>query len=114
MKWLGFDWGERKHYASDYFERLYEYAVQLIRDGKAYVCGLTPDEMREHRGTLTEPGKESPYRDRTIEENLELFAKMEAGEFDDGSRTLRAKIDMSSGNINMRRSEEHTSELQSH
>ena len=102
VKWLGFDWGERKHYASDYFERLYEYAVQLIRDGKAYVCGLTPDEMREHRGTLTEPGKESPYRDRTVEENLELFAKMEAGEFDDGSHTLRAKIDMSSGNINMR------------
>ncbi len=102
VKWLGFDWGERKHYASDYFDRLYDYAVQLIKDGKAFVCDLTPDEMREHRGTLTEPGKESPYRDRTVEENLELFEKMKAGEFDDGSRTLRAKIDMSSGNINMR------------
>jgi glutaminyl-tRNA synthetase len=102
VKWLGFDWGERKYYASGYFDRLYEYAVQLISDGKAFVCDLTPDEMREYRGTLTEPGKESPYRKRTVEENLELFKKMKAGEFDDGSRTLRAKIDMSSGNINMR------------
>ncbi len=102
VKWLGFDWGERKYYASGYFDRLYEYAVQLISDGKAFVCDLTPDEMREYRGTLTEPGKESPCRKRTVEENLELFKKMKAGEFDDGSRTLRAKIDMSSGNINMR------------
>ena len=102
VKWLGFDWDERKYYASGYFDRLYEYAVQLIRDGKAYVCELTPDEMREYRGTLTEPGKESPYRDRTVDENLELFEKMKAGEFDDGSHTLRAKIDMLSGNINMR------------
>ena len=102
VKWLGFDWAERKHYASDYFDMLYDYAVQLIKDGKAFVCDLTADEMREHRGTLTEPGKESPYRSRTVEENLELFEKMKAGEFADGSRTLRAKIDMSSGNINMR------------
>ncbi len=102
LKWLGFDWGERKYYASGYFDRLFEYAVQLIRDGKAFVCDLTPDEMREYRGTLTEPGKASPYRDRSVEENLDLFEKMKAGEFDDGSRTLRAKIDMSSGNINMR------------
>jgi glutaminyl-tRNA synthetase len=102
VKWLGFDWADRKYYASGYFDKLYEYAVQLIKDGKAFVCDLTPDEMREHRGTLREPGKESPYRDRTVEENLELFEKMKAGEFDDGSRTLRAKIDMSSGNINMR------------
>ena len=102
VKWLGFDWADRKYYASGYFERLYEYAAELIKNGKAFVCDLTPDEMREHRGTLRKPGKGSPYRDRTVEENLELFEKMKAGEFDDGSRTLRAKIDMSSGNINMR------------
>ena len=102
VKWLGFDWGSRKYYASDYFDRLCEYAVQLIKDGKAYVCDLTPDEMREYRGTLTAPGRESPYRNRAVKENLELFEKMRAGGFDDGSRTLRAKIDMSSGNINMR------------
>ncbi|GBE05532.1 glutamine--tRNA ligase [bacterium BMS3Abin10] len=100
--WLGFDWGEREYYASDYFETLYKYAVQLIKNTKAYVCDLSADEMREYRGTLTEPGKDSPYRARSIEENLDLFERMRAGEFKDGSRTLRAKIDMSSGNINMR------------
>lgn len=102
VKWLGFDWDDRLFYASDYFEQLYEYAVQLIRDGKAYVCDLSPGEVREYRGTLTEPGKESPYRDRSVEENLDLFERMRAGAFEDGSRTLRAKIDMTSGNINMR------------
>jgi glutaminyl-tRNA synthetase len=102
VKWLGFDWGDRLYYASDYFEQLYQYAVQLIKDGKAYVCDLSPEEIREYRGTLTEPGKESPYRNRSVEENLDLFERMRAGEFEDGSRTLRAKIDMASGNINMR------------
>lgn len=102
IRWLGFDWGNREYYASDYFERLYEYAVQLIRKGKAYVCDLSADEVREYRGTLTEPGKESPYRNRTVEENLDLFARMRNGEFPDGSRTLRAKIDMASPNLNMR------------
>jgi len=102
VKWLGFDWGDRQFYASDYFEKLYEYAVELIKKGKAYVCELTADETREYRGTLTEPGKESPYRERTVEENLDLFARMRAGEFENGSKTLRAKIDMASGNINMR------------
>lgn len=102
VSWLGFDWGNRMFYASDYFEQMYQYAVQLIKAGKAYVCDLTPEEIREYRGTLTEPGKESPYRKRTVEENLVFFEKMRAGEFKDGSRTLRAKIDMSSGNINMR------------
>lgn len=102
VKWLGFDWGEHLYYASDYFERLYEYAVDLIKAGKAYVCDLTPDEVRQYRGTLTEPGKESPYRNRTVEENLDLFARMRAGEFPDGSRVLRAKIDMASPNLNMR------------
>ncbi len=102
IQWLGFDWEDRLFYASDYFETLYEYAVKLINDGKAYVDDLTPDQIREYRGTLTEPGKESPYRGRSIEENLELFEKMKNGEFPDGSKTLRAKIDMSSGNINMR------------
>ncbi|MEW6053858.1 MAG: glutamine--tRNA ligase/YqeY domain fusion protein [Nitrospirota bacterium] len=102
VRWLGFDWGERIYYASDYFEQLYEYAVQLIKKGRAYVCDLTPEQMRDYRGTLTEPGRESPYRYRPIEENLDLFARMRAGEFDDGTRTLRAKIDMTSGNINMR------------
>ncbi|MFN3481030.1 MAG: glutamate--tRNA ligase family protein, partial [Thermodesulfovibrionales bacterium] len=102
VRWLGFDWQEREYYASDYFEKMYEYAVELIKKGKAYVCDLSPEEIRLYRGTLTEPGKESPYRNRSIEENLELFERMRAGEFPEGSRTLRAKIDMSSGNINMR------------
>lgn len=102
VKWLGFEWGDRMFYASDYFEQMYEYAVQLIEKGKAYVCDLNADKIREYRGTLTEPGKESPYRNRSVEENLELFKRMRTGEFPDGSRTLRAKIDMKSGNINMR------------
>ena len=102
IRWLGFSWENREYYASDYFEKLYEYAVQLIKKGKAYVCDLTADEIREYRGTLTQPGKESPYRNRTVEENLDLFQRMRNGEFPDGSRTLRAKIDMSSPNLNMR------------
>jgi len=102
VRWLGFSWENRLFYASDYFEQLYQYAVQLIEKGKAYVCDLSSDEIREYRGTLTEPGRESPYRNRSVEENLELFRRMRAGEFPDGSRTLRAKIDMASGNINMR------------
>ncbi len=102
VKWLGFNWGENRFYASDYFERLYEAAVQLINAGKAYVCDLSQDEMRQYRGTLTEPGKESPYRNRPAVENLDLFGRMRAGEFADGSRVLRAKIDMTSGNLNMR------------
>lgn len=102
VRWLGFDWDDRLYYASDYFDKLYEWAVQLIKDGKAYVCDLNPDEIRQYRGTLTEPGKDSPYRNRSVEENLDLFERMMKGEFVDGSRVLRAKIDMSSGNINMR------------
>jgi glutaminyl-tRNA synthetase len=102
VRWLGFDWDDRLFFASDYFEKLYEYAVELIGLGKAYVCDLTADEIRAYRGTLTEPGRESPYRDRSVEENLDLFRRMRDGEFSDGSRTLRAKIDMASGNINMR------------
>lgn len=102
IRWLGFDWGDRLFFASSYFEQLYEYALQLIRKGLAYVCDLTADQMREYRGTLTEPGKESPYRNRSVEENLDLFQRMRAGEFPDGSRVLRAKIDMASPNINMR------------
>ncbi|HLS91566.1 MAG TPA: glutamine--tRNA ligase/YqeY domain fusion protein [Limnochordia bacterium] len=102
VRWLGFDWGDRLYYASDYFEQLYEYAVQLIKKGKAYVCDLSPEEIREYRGTLTQPGKESPYRNRSVEENLDLFRRMRAGEFPEGSRTLRAKIDMASPNLNMR------------
>lgn len=102
VRWLGFDWQERKFYASDYFEKLYEYAVQLIKDGKAYVCDLSAQEIKEYRGTLTVPGKESPFRNRSIDENLELFKRMRAGEFMDGTRVLRAKIDMSSPNLNMR------------
>jgi glutaminyl-tRNA synthetase len=102
VRWLGFDWDDRLFYASDYFGQLYQYAVELIKIGKAYVCDLSADEMREYRGTLTEPGKDSPFRNRSVEENLDLFDRMRAGEFPDGSRTLRAKIDMSSGNINMR------------
>ena len=102
IRWLGFDWDGRLFYASDYFEQLYQYAVQLIQLGKAYVCDLSPEEIRQYRGTLTEPGKESPYRNRSVEENLDLFARMRAGEFEEGSRTLRAKIDMSSPYIVLR------------
>ncbi|MBU0664273.1 MAG: glutamine--tRNA ligase/YqeY domain fusion protein [Proteobacteria bacterium] len=102
VKWLGFDWGQDLFYASDYFDRLYGYAIQLIKLGKAYVCELSAEEIRAYRGTLTEPGKESPYRNRTIEENLDLFQRMKDGEFDEGSRVLRAKIDMGSPNLNMR------------
>ena len=102
VRWLGFDWGNRQFYASDYFEQFYRYAVKLIEMGKAYVCDLSPEQMRQYRGTLTEPGRESPYRDRSVEENLDLFTRMRAGEFPDGSRVLRAKIDMNSGNLNMR------------
>ncbi len=102
IRWLGFDWGDRLFYASDYFDRLYDYAVQLIKKGKAYVCDLSPSEIRDYRGTPTEPGKDSPYRNRSIAENLDLFERMRAGEFAEGSRTLRAKIDMKSPNIVMR------------
>ena len=102
VHWLGFDWDDRLYFASDYFEQLYQYAVQLIKKGKAYVDSLTADEIRKYRGTLTEPGENSPYRNRTVDENLDLFDRMRAGEFDDGTHVLRAKIDMSSGNINMR------------
>jgi glutamyl/glutaminyl-tRNA synthetase len=102
IHWLGFDWGDREFYASDYFEALYEMAIKLIVKGKAYVDELSADEMREYRGTLTEPGKNSPWRDRTIEENLDLFQRMRDGEFPDGSLTLRARIDMASPNMNMR------------
>ncbi|MBW2110293.1 MAG: glutamine--tRNA ligase/YqeY domain fusion protein [Deltaproteobacteria bacterium] len=102
VRWLGFDWEDRLYYASDYFDRLYEYALKLIRKGKAYVDDLTPDQIREYRGTLTEPGRESPCRSRSVEENLDLFERMRSGEFEDGTRVLRAKIDMSSPNLNMR------------
>jgi len=102
VRWLGFDWGEHLHYASDYFEQLYAWAVQLITAGKAYVDDLTLEQMREYRGTLTEPGRESPFRARSVEDNLDLFARMRAGEFDEGTKTLRAKIDMASGNLNLR------------
>ena len=102
VNWLGFDWGKHLYYASDYFDQLYEYAVQLIKKGKAYVCSLSPEEIKEYRGTLTEPGKDSPYRSRPVEENLDLFERMRAGEFEDGSHILRAKIDMASPNLNMR------------
>ena len=102
IRWLGFDWGERLYHASDYFEQLYQWAEQLIRDGKAYVDSLTADQMREYRGTLTEPGRESPFRDRSSEGSLDLFRRMRAGEFEDGAHVLRAKIDMASGNMNMR------------
>ena len=102
VKWLGFTWDDRKYYASDYFEKLYGYAVELIKRGKAFVCDLSADEIRATRGTLTEPGRESPYRNRSVEENLDLFARMKAGEFPDGSHVLRAKIDMWSPNITMR------------
>ena len=102
VRWLGFDWKDRLFYASDYYEQLYQYAVQLIKEGKAYVCDLSADEIRDYRGTLTEPGKESPYRSRSVEENLDLFSRMRAGEFEDGTHVLRAKIDMASPNITMR------------
>ena len=102
VRWLGCDWGDRLTYASDYFDDLYRFAVQLIEAGKAYVCDLSADEIREYRGTLTEPGRESPYRDRSLEENLDLFQRMKAGEFPDGARVLRAKIDMASANVNLR------------
>ena len=102
VKWLGFDWEDRLYYASDYFDQLFDYAVQLVRDGKAFVCDLNFEEIRSYRGTLTEPGKESPYRNRSIDENYDLFMCMKSGEFPDGSRTLRAKIDMSHPNLNMR------------
>ncbi|KAF0248854.1 MAG: glutaminyl-tRNA synthetase, partial [bacterium] len=102
VKWLGFNWNEHLYYASDYFEQLYQYAVQMIKESKAYVCGLSPQETREYRGTLTEPGKNSPYRDRSVAENLDLFERMKAGEFEEGKYVLRAKIDMTSPNLNMR------------
>ena len=102
VRWLGFDWGSHLYYASDYFDALYNFAEQLILDGRAYVDSLTTDEIREHRGTLTEPGRESPYRDRSVEENLDLFRRMRDGEFEDGAHVLRARIDMASPNLNMR------------
>ena len=102
VRWLGYDWGERVYFASDYFERLYAFAVELIEKGLAYVCDLTAEEIREHRGTLTVPGRDSPHRDRQVAENLDLFRRMRAGEFPDGSHTLRARIDMASPNINLR------------
>lgn len=102
VRWLGFEWGEHEYYASDYFDKLHAWAIQLIEEGKAYVCDLTFEETKEYRGTLTEPGKNSPYRDRSVEENLDLFARMAAGEFDEGTRVLRAKIDMAAANLNLR------------
>ena len=102
IRWLGYDWGDRLYYASDYFEQLYEFALKLVRKGVAYVCDLTPDEIKDYRGTITEPGRDSPYRERTVEENLDLFERMRAGEFDNGQRTLRARIDMASPNMNLR------------
>src|SRR5215813_4991598 len=102
VRWLGFDWGDREYFASDYFPQLYQFAIQLIKAAKAYVCDLSADQIREYRGTLTEPGKNSPYRERSIEENLDLFDRMKEGEFPNGARTLRAKIDMTSPNLNMR------------
>ena len=102
IRWLGFDWEDRLYFASDYFEQLYQWAVQLVRAGKAFVCDLDGDAIREHRGTLTKPGRESPFRNRTVEENLDLFERMRRGEFPDGARTLRAKIDMASPNLNLR------------
>ena len=102
IRWLGFDWGDHLRFASDYFEQLYDWAEHLITEGKAYVDDLSAEEMREYRGTLTEPGKDSPYRNRSVDENLDLFRRMRAGEFDEGARVLRAKIDMASGNMNLR------------
>ncbi|MDE2798951.1 MAG: glutamine--tRNA ligase/YqeY domain fusion protein [Gemmatimonadota bacterium] len=102
LKWMGFDWGDGLYFASDYFDQLYDYAVELIQQGKAYVCDLSPQEIREYRGTVTEPGKNSPYRDRTVSENLDLFERMKNGDYPDGACTLRAKADMASPNMNMR------------
>src|SRR5260370_14109325 len=102
VKWVGFDWGDHLYHASDYFEQLYAWAEHLIGAGKAYVDDLSPDQIREYRGTLTEPGKESPFRNRNVDQNLDLFRRMRAGDFPDGSRSLRAKIDMASPNVNMR------------
>ncbi len=102
LRWLGFDWAEHEYYASDYFEQLYEWAVQLIKKGKAYVCELNAEQIREYRGTLTRPGRESPYRNRSVDQNLDLFERMRAGEFADGSHVLRARIDMASPNLNLR------------
>ena len=102
VRWLGFDWGEHLYFASDYFEQLHDYAVALIKAGKAYVCSLGADEIKEYRGNFYKPGTDSPYRGRSVEENLDLFARMRAGEFADGAHVLRAKIDMASSNINMR------------
>ena len=102
VKWLGFDWEDRIYFASDYFQQMYDYAIQLINNGNAYVCDLTSEDIKENRGTLQKPGTESPYRDRSIDDNLNLFARMKSGEFENGSKTLRAKIDMSHPNMNMR------------
>jgi len=102
VRWLGWDWGDNLFYASDHFEQIFDFAVQLIKNGKAYVCDLSAQEVREYRGTLTEPGKDSPYRERSIEENMGLIQQMRDGEFEDGSKTLRAKIDMASPNVNLR------------
>ncbi len=102
VRWLGFDWGEHEHYASDYFDRLHGYALQLIKKGNAFVCELSAEQIRQYRGTLTKPGRESPYRNRPVQENLDLFERMRAGEFEDGSHVLRAKIDMASPNLNLR------------
>ena len=102
VRWLGFDWGENEFFASDYFDQIYDWAIKLIEDGKAYVCDLSFDEMKEYRGTLTEPGKNSPYRARTVEENIDLFARMAAGEYEEGTKVLRAKIDMAAPNLNLR------------
>jgi glutaminyl-tRNA synthetase len=102
IRWLGYDWGDREYYASDYFEQLYEWAVQLIRVGRAYVDSLSPEEIREYRGGFGQPGRESPYRNRPVAENLALFERMRAGEFEEGVHVLRARIDMQSGNMNMR------------
>src|SRR5262245_27436168 len=102
IRWLGFDWDDREFYASDYFEQLYDYAVKLIKKGKAYVDDLSLEDVRPNRGSLTEPGQDSPYRNRSVEENLDLFRRMRAGEFPEGARILRAKIDMASGNMNLR------------
>ena len=102
VRWLGFDWGDRRFHASDYFEQLYDFACHLIRTGKAYVCSLSAEDTRAYRGTLTEPGRDSPYRTRTVDENLDLFTRMRAGEFPDGAHVLRARIDMASPNLNLR------------
>ena len=102
VKWLGFSWDDRLYYASDYFQNLYDYAVKLIKDTKAYVDSSTSEEIRQYRGTLSEPGKESPFRNRAVEESLDLFERMKDGEFEEGAHVLRAKVDMASGNLNMR------------